>query len=240
MADENDAGVTPPPPPVAPSPNLSLAPSPNLSLAPPLVHPPSGQVAGAPPQPPYAHPRAQIRPAPEGNGKLIAIVVVSLVLLIGAALVASVALVTSQTADSPPGVAAPTEPGESAASDAPAPPDDADSTTSTTSTEIGTQLEKKIAEYKRARDTGSLWATIPDTEFNRTALMAFLYTLTDMKVATIWGVDDATAQEYAAEMARLEEQLLSEQPLGTDIEIVMSDKTFRYDGDTGEGGYFDE
>lgn len=106
---------------------------------------------------------------------------------------------------------------------------------------IAAQLESKIEEYKALRESGELWQTIPDTEFNRVAVVAFLYFLTDMRIASDFGVDADTAQEYAEEMAMLEERLLAEEPLGSDIEIVFSeDRVFRYNGDTGEGGYSEE
>jgi hypothetical protein len=102
---------------------------------------------------------------------------------------------------------------------------------------IAARLEAKIDEYKRLRDSGALWQSIPDTDFNRTAVSAFLYFLTDMKVATIWGVDEQQAQEYDERMAMLEERLLAQEPLGDDISITLEDKVFTYDGETGEGGY---
>jgi hypothetical protein len=132
-----------------------------------------------------------------------------------------------------------TEPSESPAAEPSSP--SADGPVSTSPAEIEGQLQAKIDEYKQARDSGTLWATIPDTDFNRTAVSAFLYFLTDMKVATIWGIDQATAEEYAQDAADLEALLLAQQPLGSDIEISFEDgRVFRYDGDTGEGGYFDE
>ncbi|MBT2483697.1 MULTISPECIES: hypothetical protein [unclassified Microbacterium] len=102
---------------------------------------------------------------------------------------------------------------------------------------IEAQLEAKINEYKRLRGSGALWESIPDNEYNRTAVSAFLYLLTDMKVATIWGVTDEQAQEYEERMLMLEERLLAEEPLGDDITITLEDEVFTYDGDTGEGGY---
>lgn len=102
-------------------------------------------------------------------------------------------------------------------------------------------LEEKLDQYRAARDDGSLWEQIPDTQFNRTAVVAFLFFLTDMKVAATWGIDDETAAEYEEEVAELERRLLAQEPLGSDIEIAFSeDRIFRYDGDTGEGGYFEE
>lgn len=97
-------------------------------------------------------------------------------------------------------------------------------------------IQNKIDEYKRARQDGSLWQRIPDNEFNQTAVSAFLYLLTDMKVAAIWGADPS---EYLDEVAELERKLLAQEPLGSDIQITLSDRTFTYDGDTGEGGYTD-
>ena len=102
---------------------------------------------------------------------------------------------------------------------------------------IATRLEAKIDEYQRLRDSGTLWQSIPDTEFNRTALSAFLYFLTDMKVATLWGIDGAQAQEYDERMAMLEERLLAQKPLGDDISITLETQVFTYDGETGEGGF---
>lgn len=129
--------------------------------------------------------------------------------------------------------AAPSEPsGDPSTEESPSDdPGDADASA------IADVLQAKIDEYKRLRDSGALWQSIPDTEFNRTAVSAFLYFLTDMKVATIWGVDEAQAQEYEERMTMLEERLLAEQPLGDDIQITLEDEVFTYDGETGEGGY---
>jgi hypothetical protein len=133
----------------------------------------------------------------------------------------------------------------SATADAPRAPSDAPTTEEPPSDDSGDAdasgiadaLQAKIDEYKRLRDSGALWESIPDSEFNRTAVSAFLYFLTDMKAATIWGVDEAQAQEYEERMAMLEERLLAQQPLGDDIEITLEDEVFTYDGETGEGGY---
>ena len=109
------------------------------------------------------------------------------------------------------------------------------------SADIGAALESKIAEYKKLRDSGALWERIPDTEFNRTAVTAFLFFLSDMKAATIWGVDDATATEYEERMAMLEQKLLDQKPLGDNIKITFEGgKVFQYNGETGEGGYTQE
>jgi hypothetical protein len=117
----------------------------------------------------------------------------------------------------------------------PADPDDAPSLPNTGGSAEAT-LQNKIDEYKAARTDGSLWEKIPDTEFNRTAVSAYLYLMTDMKLAASFGADTS---EYLQRAAELEQLLLSEQPLGSDIEIRMSDRTFTYDGTTGEGGYTD-
>lgn len=99
---------------------------------------------------------------------------------------------------------------------------------------VEASLQATIDEYKTARDSGTLWATIPDTQFNRTALSAFLYLLTDLKLAASFGADTSDYLEQADE---LEQKLLNEEPLGSDISIKLSDRTFTYDGETGEGGY---
>lgn len=107
--------------------------------------------------------------------------------------------------------------------------------------DIESRLEAKIEQYKTARDDGSLWEQIPATPKNDTAVTAFLFFLTDMKIAASFGVDASTASSYAEEARVLEEKLLAEEPLGSDIEIAFSeDRIFRYDGETGEGGYFTE
>ena len=86
---------------------------------------------------------------------------------------------------------------------------------------------------------GSLWQQIPDNEFNRTAVQAFLYIITDMRAGTIFGVDEKTAKEYEANAKQAEERLLAQEPLGVDIRIDNGKRVFVYDGDTGEGGYVD-
>ena len=138
-----------------------------------------------------------------------------------------------ESAPAPAVTAAPTAPSDDTDADEPPSDDSGDADASG----IADVLQAKIDEYKRLRDSGALWESIPDTEFNRTAVSAFLYFLTDMKVATIWGVDEAQAQEYEERMTMLEERLLAEQPLGDDIQITLEDEVFTYDGQTGEGGY---
>jgi hypothetical protein len=157
-------------------------------------------------------------------------VAVAVSLILGSSPATPIA-VPSPTSVAPEG-GQPSEPSavpDDGSSDAPADPE--------AGAAIADRLEQKIDEYKRLRDSGELWQSIPDTEFNRTAVSAFLYFLTDMKVATIWGVDAATADEYEQRMTMLEERLLAQQPLGDDIEITLEDRVFTYDGETGEGGY---
>lgn len=101
---------------------------------------------------------------------------------------------------------------------------------------VETALQAKIDGYKSARSSGVLWATIDDTEYNRTAVSAFLYLLTDLKLAASFGADTSG---YLARADELEQKLLAGEPLGSDISIKLSDRTFTYDGDTGEGGYTD-
>ena len=165
-------------------------------------------------------------------GGMVVLVVVAVALVVGVILGANPS--TPIAVPSPSAVAP--EPQPSAPS---ADPDDgtSDPADPEAGAAIADRLEQKIDEYKRLRDSGELWQSIPDTEFNRTAVSAFLYFLTDMKVATIWGVDDAQAQEYEERMTMLEERLLAEQPLGDDIQITLEDEVFTYDGETGEGGY---
>ena len=99
------------------------------------------------------------------------------------------------------------------------------------------KLQALIDHYKAARDDGSLWKEIPDTEFNRTAVQAFLFIITDLKGGTVFGVDAKTAKEYEAKAKQAEEHLLAQEPLGIDIRIDTGKREFVYDGETGEGGY---
>ena len=99
---------------------------------------------------------------------------------------------------------------------------------------VESSLQATIDKYKSARDNGSLWADIPDSEFNRTAVSAFLYLLTDLKIAASFGADTS---DYLDRADELEQKLLNQEPLGSDISIKLSDRTFTYDGGTGEGGY---
>ncbi|MFK4762523.1 hypothetical protein ACI3KS_16470 [Microbacterium sp. ZW T5_45] len=103
--------------------------------------------------------------------------------------------------------------------------------------ELAQLLDDTKAKYLQLRDSGELWQQIPDTEFNRTALSAFLFFVADMKVATIWGITAEQADEYTQRVAMLEERLLAQQPLGDDIRMTTDRGVFTYDGETGEGGW---
>lgn len=235
------------------------APAPPAANAAPAYAAPPAPTAGAqgypasasPAVPPYAqtttrdgYPVQYSAPQPPagGSGKTVAIIVGSVAGMLAIIALIIVSLLVANPA-SPEPVSAP------AITHAPTPestPDDVPSSggspveDSTAGEEIGAALQAKIDEYKLSRDDGTLWQQIPDDDFNRTAVSAFLYLLTDMKSATIWGVDAATADEYSARMDELETKLLAQEPLGTDIRIVLENRTFEYDGDTGEGGYTDE
>ena len=252
--------VIPPPPAAAPgqlgssvplAPPLGGIPGPPAPLLPyasasqPGQHP---QMAAYPPphpgqpSPPYgaAYPSPSAPPPPR-SGRTVGIVIAAvaafvLIVVVGIAVAVSL-LLSSRTepATAPPATSVTEEP--AAPSEAPQGDPDSDGSGDADASAIADALQAKIDEYKRLRDSGALWQSIPDTEFNRTAVSAFLYFLTDMKVATIWGVDDAQAQEYEERMTMLEERLLAEQPLGDDIQITLEDEVFTYDGETGEGGY---
>lgn len=257
MADEQDAGrpdaaaqpdeVIPPPPagtqPWTPGASVPLAPPLGAPTAPAQpLHPIAAPPPVTPSQPgfdPAAYPISSVAPAPQRSssrsigivlgviGGVVALAVVGIAVVVGLLIAPS----DPDPVAIPTPVAQPTEPSGDDPADADAAAGD----------EIADVLDAKMDEYKRLRDSGALWQSIPDTEFNRTAVTAFLFFLTDMKVATIWGVDAATADEYRERMAMLEEKLLAQQPFGDDIEIVLEEgRVFRYDGDTGEGGYFTE
>lgn len=110
-----------------------------------------------------------------------------------------------------------------------------------TAGQIEEQLEAKRALYADAADADDLESVgLDDTAFNRTAVVAFGYFLTDLIIAAGFGVDKDTAVEYAELAADYERLLLAGEPLGDDIEIRFSDeREFVYDGETGEGGYVD-
>ncbi|WP_417555144.1 hypothetical protein [Microbacterium sp.] len=104
---------------------------------------------------------------------------------------------------------------------------------------IAEQLQAKIDAYRDARKDGSLWKRLEHTDFNDTAVSAYLFFLTDMQVAATWGIDAADAKEYAADANRYEQRLLAGEPLGDDVHIEFETRTFDYDGATGEGGFTD-
>lgn len=243
---EPDNVIPPPPadaggqapsfPPVVPLAPPVSAPVPPAQPAAPL--PPYATAGGYPaPGPAYAAPPA----AKSSNALGIVLVVVGglvIFAVVGVALLVGF-LVRGPDEASPP---APVPSPSAFAEDPDRPSDDGDEPADpdADASGIADRLEAKIEEYKRLRDSGALWQTIPDNEYNRTAVTAFLYLMTDMKVATIWGIDEQQAQEYDERMAMLEERLLAQQPLGDDIKITLEDKVFTYDGETGEGGYTDK
>ncbi len=197
-------------------------------------YPPGGNGYPAYPSAPSPTPR------PKRSGLVIGLISLGAVVVIGGIVIAAVLLSNPGRPEAVPSpaatrseTAAPTPrptPSSAPSSD----PSDAPPATDPGSAEA--VIQGKIDEYKAARQDGSLWERIPNTEFNQTAVSAFLYLLTDMKVATIWGGD---ASEYLGEVEELERKLLAGEPLGSDIRIVLEDRTFTYDGDTGEGGYTD-
>ncbi|HWS52364.1 MAG TPA: hypothetical protein VN241_15240 [Microbacterium sp.] len=215
---------------IPPAPVSAYAPPATVPLAPPVTAPPSFPASDARPHPGPGPALTPPQGSPPTPGWVPAAVIAAIVVIVVAGIIAATALLTSQ-ADAP---ALPAPPAATASPGDPA-------SGSVNAASIEGHLEAKIEQYKRARDDGSLWTQIPRNDFNRTAVTAFLFFLTDMKLAASFGVDDATAQEYLAESVELERLLLAQVPLGSDIEITFSeDRVFRYDGDTGEGGYSKE
>lgn len=201
---------------------------------------PAGQQPSAPYGAAYPYPSAPPSPRSRSGRNvgivIAAVVVFVLIVIVGVGVALSLLLSSREPVAAPmpsATAAAPNAPSDSPTTEQPPSDDSGDADASG----IADVLQAKIDEYKQLRDSGALWESIPDTEFNRTAVSAFLYFLTDMKVATIWGVDEAQAQEYEERMTMLEERLLAEQPLGDDIQITLEDEVFTYDGETGEGGY---
>ena len=243
-----DAGARPPSfPPVVPlAPPVSAPPPapPAAPLPPYAAATPPAPSAGGYPAPAPGVGYAAPAPAKTSNtlgivlalvGGLVIFAVVGIAVLVGF-------LMPSRDEAAPAPVSSPSafaedpdEPSEESPSDGDEPVDP-----DTDATGIADRLEAKIDEYKRLRDSGALWQTIPDNEYNRTAVSAYLYLMTDMKVATIWGVDAEQAQKYDERMVMLEEKLLAQEPLGDDIKITLDDRIFTYDGETGEGGYTDK
>jgi len=201
---------------------------------------PVGQQPSAPYGSEYPYPTAPPN-RPSSSGRTVGIVIAAvaafvLIVVVGIGVAVSLFLSSSGEAVSAPlpsVTAAPTAPSDDSTDDEPP----SDGTGDADASGIADVLQSKIDEYKQLRDSGALWEKIPDSEFNRTAVAAFLYFLIDMKSATVWGVDEAQAQEYQERMTMLEERLLAQQPLGDDIKITLEDKVFTYDGETGEGGY---
>jgi hypothetical protein len=260
MSDEhNSAGPEPviPPPPVDPA--GAASPFPRVVPLAPSLSAPSPPPPPTAPLPPYAaaypagppggrHPAsvaAPAYPAPAKSSNVLGIVLAVVGGIVVLAVV-GVAMLIGLLAPSPDDAMPAPAPSPSAFVDDPdapseEPPSDEDSSDGDPDASgIAERLEAKIDEYRRLRDSGALWQTIPDNEYNRTAVTAFLYLMTDMKVATIWGIDEQQAQEYDERMAMLEEKLLAQQPLGDDIKITLEDRVFTYDGETGEGGYTDK
>jgi len=251
----------PPLPPYASAPQAGQYPPQYPAGQYPPQHP-SGQPGQYPAQPgqypvgqqpsaPYGseHPYPAAPPSrPSRSRRTVAIVIAAVaafVVLVVVGIAVAVGLLLNSAPDpisAPVPTVVPTAPGgsdgdsdEPPAEDPPSDdPGDADASG------IADVLQSKIDEYKQLRDSEALWEKIPDNEFNRTAVSAFLYFLVDMKSATLWGVDEAQAQEYQERMTMLEERLLAQQPLGDDIKITLEDKVFTYDGTTGEGGYVEQ
>ncbi|WP_460800948.1 hypothetical protein [Microbacterium sp. GXF6406] len=232
--------AAPPSAPAAPHVPPAAGPGPALPPYATASAPPPGY--GGYPVSPYSAPPT---PPSGGNRRALVIILISVLSVVVIAIALVAAMVASVLTASPEPVPAPVfpstaEPLPSTAPSAGGNPISDGEDDALAGAEIADRLETTIEDYKRARSDGSLWDSIPQTERNETAVTAFLYLLTDMKVATIWGVDAATAARYETEMMRLEEALLAGQPLGSSLKIVLSDRTFEYDGETGEGGYTDE
>lgn len=226
----------------APQPGQYPAPQPGQYPAPQPGQYPAGQQPTAPYGAEYPYPAAPPN-RPSSSGKTVGIVIAAVaafVLIVVVGIGVAVSLVVSSRTE-PATAPRPTSITEEPAAPSSPPQADPDSDDpDADASGIEATLQAKIDEYKRLRDSGALWQSIPDTEFNRTAVSAFLYFLVDMKSATLWGVDEAQAQEYQERMTMLEERLLAQQPLGDDIKITLEDKVFTYDGETGEGGYTDK
>lgn len=247
--------TTPPGEPVPESmPDLAFPPVPEL--APPLGPPappyaaapaaqdpawmpsaPASHTAGAAPIPP---------PAPGGRGRFTIVLALSgavVLLLLIAVSVGAILLITrgSGTTAAPSSTTAPSAQPGTAPSTAPGTRPSAapsiGSGSSPASAEVEAMLADMLARYKSSSQDGSLWQRIPDDEHNRVAVQAFLYLLTDMHSAFLWGVDDATAQKFKTDAETLEQKLLAQQPLGTSVKITGKNGTFTYDGDTGAGGW---
>ncbi|GAA4488342.1 hypothetical protein [Microbacterium panaciterrae] len=245
--------TTPPGEPVPESvPDLAFPPVPEL--APPLgptAPPYAASAAQDPswmPSAPVSHPAsaAPTPPAPGGRGRFTIALALSgavVLLLLIAVSVGAILLITrgSGTTAAPSSTTAPSAQPGTAPSTAPGTRPSAapsiGSGSSPASAEVEAMLADMLARYKSSSQDGSLWQRIPDDEHNRVAVQAFLYLLTDMHSAFLWGVDDATAQKFKTDAETLEGKLLAQQPLGTSVKITGKNGTFTYDGDTGAGGW---
>lgn len=106
-----------------------------------------------------------------------------------------------------------------------------------TADNIAAEIDGMKSRYKTMVDDGSLWQQMPQTDKNVYAYTALNYFLTDLKAATLFGVDDASAKEYWESAKNYEALFLAQQPLGNDVTIDGDDFYFHYDGTTGEGEY---
>src|SRR5690606_23558984 len=99
--------------------------------------------------------------------------------------------------------------------------------------------EAKIERNSAAMDDDRhpLWADIEYNDRNRTALRALNYFLLDLKIATGMGVDRSEIREYQELINHYEERFWAGEPLGRDVTIQSKNRTFTYDGTTGEGGW---
>lgn len=100
-------------------------------------------------------------------------------------------------------------------------------------------LEAKIERNRDALGSGvhPLWDQIEHTDRNQTALRALNYFLIDLRVATGMGVSGAEIREYQELTNQYEERFWAGEPLGQDVTIRSKERTFTYDGATGEGGW---
>lgn len=100
-------------------------------------------------------------------------------------------------------------------------------------------------KYQTALKDGSIHQWVVDSPTGDTYAQAFVYFLTDKKVALLWISDssddpaelDATVAEWDAELTELERTFLAGEPFGADVTIKRSDgTTFHYDGAAGPNG----
>lgn len=102
---------------------------------------------------------------------------------------------------------------------------------------VADRLQALEDRYQQMYDDGSLWDLMPETKENTGAYLAFQFMLTDMRSATRFSTDEEQETQFAKHAKRLEERLLAQQPLGSDVTYVLQDgRTFTYDGETGEVG----